>query len=467
MPNNSDWQVVIEQILRILTFLDRPVIRWQLAAFFFATMVAWLLSYGLWHWVGYRFAAWFNMHLAEKERRYWQCVVLFAKNLTFPFLGFVVMQVTINIFEALGWRAGLIVDWGTLFSFVLYYRILLSALYIILGHDYMARYHYRLLAPLFGLFIAYWVFSYLLNLNRLSEMVLLEPFGNPVKVGAVVTALVALYFLFFGSRAIQDLLLGVIVPRTNTDPNVVNAGLTIGRYVVISGAVVIVAAALGVDPRALAIITGGLSVGIGFGLQEIVANFVSGIVLLFEQSLRPGDVVSMENEMGTVRSLGIRATTVRTRDNVEVIVPNQAFLTSAVTTYTKTDRIVRVKIPVGVSYRSDPDEVQAILLAVARQHAQVQKEPEPIVRFMHFGNSSIDFRLEVWVEDPMLTPGVRSDLRFMIWKAFSKYNIEIPFPQHDLHLRSGVPWEQLGTIPMTETIEPEMNSVEMAPQSPS
>jgi len=456
MPNNGDWQVVIEQILRILAFLDRPVIRWQLVAFFIVTLVAWLLSHGLWHWVGHRFAAWFNIHLAEKERRYWQHVVLFAKNLTFPILGLLVVQITVNIFEALGWRAGLIADWGTLFIFILYYRILLSILYILLGDEYMSRYHYRLLAPLFGLFIAYWVLSYLLNLNRLSEVVLLEPFGNPVKVGSVVTALVALYFLFFGSRAIQDLLQGVIVPRTNTDPNVVNAGLTIGRYVVIAGAVVIVAAALGVDPRALAIITGGLSVGIGFGLQEIVANFVSGIVLLFEQSLRPGDVVSMENEMGTVKSLGIRATTVRTCDNVEVIVPNQAFLTSAVTTYTKTDRIVRVKIPVGVSYGSDPKEIREVLLAVARQHNLVQEKPEPVVRFIGFGDSSLDFQLEIWLDDPMLTMSIKSDLRFMIWTAFAKRNIEIPFPQRDLHLRSGVPWEKLGANSTTETIEPEL-----------
>jgi small-conductance mechanosensitive channel len=248
---------------------------------------------------------------------------------------------------------------------------------------------------------------------------------------------------------------------------VVNAGLTIGRYVVIAGAVVIVAAALGVDPRALAIITGGLSVGIGFGLQEIVANFVSGIVLLFEQSLRPGDVVSMENEMGTVKSLGIRATTVRTRDNVEVIVPNQAFLTSAVTTYTKTDRIVRVKIPVGVSYGSDPKEIREVLLEVARQHNLVQEKPEPVVRFIGFGDSSLDFQLEIWLDDPMLTMSIKSDLRFMIWTAFTKRNIEIPFPQRDLHLRSGVPWEKLGINSKAETIEPDTDEVGMALQPPS
>ena len=147
--------------------------------------------------------------------------------------------------------------------------------------------------------------------------------------------------------------------------------------------------------------------------------------------------------MGIVKSLGIRATIVRTFDNVEVIVPNQAFLTSAVTTYTKTDRLIRVKIPVGVSYNTDPNKIREILLAVARQDSLVQAEPEPFVRFMGFGDSSLDFRLDVWLDDPMLIFGVKSDLHYKIWEAFAEHNIELPFPQRDLHLRSRIPLESL------------------------
>ncbi len=456
MPNNDNWQAVLEQILKILAFLERPVVQWQLVAFAIAALVAWLLSNGLWYWVGHRFASWFSIHLAEKEQRYWEHIVLFTQNLTFPILGLVAVRVTVGIFESQGWRATLIADWSTLFVFILYYRMLIALLYIILGKAFMRRYHYRLLAPLFGLFIVYQVLNYLrINIEQLSEIVLLEPFGNPIKIGAVVTAILALYFLFYISRAIQDLLQGVIVPRTKADPNVVNAALTIGRYCVIGGAIVIVAAALGADLTTLALISGGLSVGIGFGLQEIVANFISGILLLFEQSLRPGDVVSIEGGLGTVKSLGVRATTVRTLDNVEVIVPNQVFLTSAVTTYTKTDRVVRVKIPVGVSYESEPKEIRELLLAVAQKHHLVQEEPEPVVRFIGFGDSSLDFRLEIWLDDPMLAVRVKSDLRFMIWKTFAKHNIEIPFPQRDLHFRSGLPWEELGLNSKAETIVPE------------
>jgi len=456
MPNDDNWQVILEQILKIQAFLERPVIRWQLAAFIIAALATWLLSDGLWRWGGHRFSAWINNRLGEKGQRYWQRGELFIQYLAFPILGLVAVQIAVNIFEAQGWRSALIADWSTLFWFILYYRLLIALLYIILGETFMHRYHYRLLTPLFGLFIAYRVLNYLINIEQLSEVVLLEPFGNPLKIGVLVTAMAALYFLFYISRAIQDLLQGVIVPRTKADPNVINAGLTIGRYLVIAGAIVIVAAALGADLRTLAFISGGLSVGIGFGLQEIVANFISGILLLFEQSLRPGDVISVEGGVGTVKSLGVRATIVRTLDNVEVIVPNQVFLTSAVTTHTKTDRVVRVKIPVGVSYGSDPKEVREVLLAVARQHHLVQEKPEPAVRFMGFGDSSIDFRLEIWLDDPMLAVRVKSDLRFMIWKVFAERNIEIPYPQRDLHLHSGVPWEQLGANSQDETVESDL-----------
>jgi len=206
-------------------------------------------------------------------------------------------------------------------------------------------------------------------------------------------------------------------------------------------AFLIVFQTLGFDLTTLAFISGGLSVGIGFGLQEIVANFISGILLLFEQSLRPGDIVTVEGEMGEVKNLSIRATTVSTFDNVELVVPNQRFLTSTVRTYTKSNRLTRVLIYVGVSYNSDTKAVRDILLAEAERHNLVQEKPEPAVHFMGFGDFSLDFRLAVWVDDPLLMLSVASDLRFMILKALAEHNIEIPFPQRDLHLKSGVPWE--------------------------
>lgn len=196
---------------------------------------------------------------------------------------------------------------------------------------------------------------------------------------------------------------------------------------------------LGLDLSTFALIGGGLSVGIGFGLQQIVANFISGILLLFEQSLRPGDVIEINDQLGTVEKLSVRATVVRTNDNIEMIIPNEQFLTNSVTTYTKTSRLVRISVQLGVGYDSDPHLVRRVLLETAVLHELVEQNPAPAVFLTAFGDSSLNFRLAVWTRQPRQIPRIRSDLFFLIWDAFQQHNITIPFPQRDLNLGSG--WE--------------------------
>jgi small-conductance mechanosensitive channel len=181
-------------------------------------------------------------------------------------------------------------------------------------------------------------------------------------------------------------------------------------------------------------------------LQELVANFISGILLLFERTVRPGDMIEVSGATGIVDKLRMRSTVIRTPDNTEIFVPNKNLLTSTFTAYTQTDRVVRRLLTVGVSYNSDPTEVRTILQDVAHRHGLVLKKPEPLVFFMGFGGSSLNFQLAVWVDDPMTGLRVSSDLYFMIWNEFEKYGIEIPFPQQDLHLRSG-PWDNATALP--------------------
>ena len=186
------------------------------------------------------------------------------------------------------------------------------------------------------------------------------------------------------------------------------------------------------------------SIGIGIGLQRIVANFISGIVLLFEQSLRPGDVIDINGEIGTVGRLNIRSTVVRTLNNVEVIVPNENFVIKQVTTYTKSNQNVRLLLPVGVSYDADPREVKRVVIEAATKHGLVLDDPEPMLLFRGYGNSSLDFDLAVWIDQPQRAMFVRSDLYYMVFDALGRHDIEIPFPQRDLNLKRG--WEQLGDI---------------------
>ena len=198
---------------------------------------------------------------------------------------------------------------------------------------------------------------------------------------------------------------------------------------------------LGLDFTSLAIVAGGLSVGIGIGLQEYVSNFVSGLVILFEQTVRPGDVVEVDGLISQVEKISLRATTVRTRANEEFIIPNSNFTSQQVKNLTKSERRVRIRIPFGVSYKSDPEMIRQLVTETSLQHPLVLAEPPPLLYFLGFGKSSIEFELLVSVDHPELMLRVKSDIYYMVWEVFAKHKIEIPYPQRDLHLGDG--WEKL------------------------
>ncbi len=193
----------------------------------------------------------------------------------------------------------------------------------------------------------------------------------------------------------------------------------------------------GVNLQSLAVFGGALGIGLGLGLQNIANNFLSGLILLVERPIKVGDRIEVGDLNGDVVHIAARSTWIRTNDNIVIIVPNSEFITGRVTNWTANDRQIRFAIPVGVSYSSDPDRVREILLEVASSHPDVLENPAPDVRFVGFGNSSLDFELRVWTTRQVQTPKVlQSDLYFAIFRAFRRHDIEIPFPQRDLHIRS-------------------------------
>ena len=179
-----------------------------------------------------------------------------------------------------------------------------------------------------------------------------------------------------------------------------------------------------------------LSLGIGFGLQEIVSNFVSGLILLFERPLQVGDLVQVGETVGVVERINIRATTVRTLDNEFILVPNRELVTKDVVNHTHNDPRLRVRVPVGVAYGSDLELVREALLSAARDNRLVLKRPAPEAFFKGFGDSSLDFELRAWISRPLDRPAVTSELNNKIDEAFRAAGVTIPFPQRDLHLRS-------------------------------
>ena len=208
-------------------------------------------------------------------------------------------------------------------------------------------------------------------------------------------------------------------------------------YVIFLAGLAIGLQSAGVNLSSLLVVGGALGIGIGFGLQTIAKNFVSGLILLVERPVKVGDRVEVGQLNGDITYIGARATYIRTNDNIMVIVPNAEFVENRVTNWTAHDRRVRFSVPLGVGYGSDPEHVRRVLLETAKRHPDVLETPEPDVIFKDFGDSSLDFELRVWTIRRVQTPQIlRSELYYRIFSAFRSEGIEIPFPQRDLHLRS-------------------------------
>ena len=194
--------------------------------------------------------------------------------------------------------------------------------------------------------------------------------------------------------------------------------------------------ALGMSLTSLTVIAGGLSVGLGFGLQTVFNNFISGIILIFGRSLLEGDTIQIGETWGTVRKVSIRSTMVETFDNATIFVPNSEFISQRLTNWTRNNNTIRREVNLGVAYGSNIDLVQELLIKAAKEHKRVMKYPEPSVLFQNFGASSLDFSLRFWVDDLNFAGSACSDIRWTIERLFRENSIEIPFPQLDVHTRS-------------------------------
>ena len=334
------------------------------------------------------------------------------------------------------WRFGLIVVWKQILWIFLCYRILLLICYSFFPSHIVTRYRCQFLAPLFILYVIQTIINLFSNTQKLSQVEVIQLFNSPVTLGAIFVITVGFYLWIIGVSIVEELFLYINFLLSKQKTGTARAASVIIRYSLIGIGIVLFFGYVGVSPGAIAAISGGLSVGIGFSLKEIIGNFLSGIGLLFEGSLRPGDMLEVEGEASIVQKVSIRATTVKTFNNIEKIVPNQYLFTNIVTTYTGKDPIIRVLVPVGVSYQCDPEEVIKILLSVAHQNHDVLAEPKPDIHLMGYGDFSIDFRLAVFINNPDIRLTVRSNLYRSIWKALAAHNIEIPYPQRDLHIRT-------------------------------
>ncbi len=262
--------------------------------------------------------------------------------------------------------------------------------------------------------------------------------GVQISVGRILIALLIFVALIALTRMVQRWFDGKILARTQLDSGVKNSVKAGVGYVGFFVAAMVAVSWAGFNLSNLALIAGALSVGIGFGLQNIVNNFVSGIIMLIERPIKVGDIISLAGNEGFVRKINVRATELETFDRQSVIIPNSEVINSSVGNWMHTDSVRRILIAVGVAYGSDVEKVRELLLETVKDDDRVATFPPPFVYFADFGASSLDFQLRFFIRDIMETPSVESDVRFRIDKAFRENEVEIPFPQTDLHIRSGL-----------------------------
>ncbi len=262
---------------------------------------------------------------------------------------------------------------------------------------------------------------------------------TPVTLSSIMMFLFMMAIFFLFSRLLDRILLRNILDKFQLEKSTIYTILRVNHYLLITIGAVVSFQFIGIDLSGLAVIFGLLSVGIGFGLQNVTSNFVAGLILLLERPIKIGDRVTVGDTEGEVTSINIRSTTIRTLTNISIIVPNSEFVSSNVINWSHGDPKIRLDIEVGVSYNSDLEKVLKVLGNIAETHTGVLKNPKPDVLFVGFGDSSWNLLLRVWIENPKGHHTIRSDVNCEIVRKFREFNIEIPFPQRDLHFRNQVP----------------------------
>jgi len=432
----NNLQALQEQLQTLLVFLERPAVQQQVLAIVGVIIVALVLDRLL------------NVLLDRTvqntdEDNFLRDKVLPAIGMTFfPLIGLGLTYGALQFFDANGYLNGLIQRFIQLFWLLLVYYGAVFVLYITLGEKVMLPWQRRVLTPVLVVTLVWLIARDFLDLQLLGDVSFIDQDGLSVSVGSIALALAIGYIFLTMGWATRYVLRESVFPDMGINEGVTNSVVPLIRYTILAVGLIVTLAVLGLNLTTLSFIAGGLSVGIGLGLQQIVSNFFSGIVMLFEQKLRPEDWIEIDGNLGVVQRIGIRSTTVRTLDNIDRIVPNESILTSTVSNLTsQANHRIRIRVDVGVGYDEDPREVKELLIRIARYHENVLTSPEPVVFFKEYGDSSINFALICHVSHPRHLYPTHSELMFDIFKEFDKRDIEIPYPQRDLNLRRG--WEEV------------------------
>ncbi len=280
--------------------------------------------------------------------------------------------------------------------------------------------------------------NFFADVKRVTDYPLVTLGPNEITLALLLELAVLVAVVFISEAMLRRYFVLKVLSRTRLQAPLQYAISRIFGYAYLALGIYVALQLMGLNLGSLALIAGAIGVGLGFGLQNIISNFISGIIILAERPIAIGDRIEVDGLAGQVTQINLRSTTVVTNDNISIIVPNSQFITNPVTNWSHGDPKVRIRLPVGVAYGSDVEKLKRVLLETAQEHPKVLSMPAPAVFFSGFGESSLDFELAVWTAEMTFAPRrFRSELYFAMEKKLRENNIEIPFPQRDLHLRSG------------------------------
>jgi potassium efflux system protein len=256
-----------------------------------------------------------------------------------------------------------------------------------------------------------------------------------ISFNGFITAILVFYLSFRLSKGIERIAKERLKKVPFLDTTRTSTISMLVRYTIIVIGVLVAFSIVNIDFTTLKVLIGALGVGIGFGLREMVNNLLSGFILLSDKTVVHNDLIEVNGLLGKVETVGIRTSIIKTFNNVEVIVPNTNLVNNELINYTHSDPIIRIDIPIGVSYSSDPFKVRKVLKEALSELENILENPEVTIYFNDFGESSLDFQVSVWTDNALKKKIIESDARYAIWKALKENGIEIPFPQVDVHMK--------------------------------
>jgi len=424
-----DWIEAIQQFLNDwFAVMLTPTGAWQLGAILIASLVGWLAHR---RWVAFIIA---QIGMDEK-RGFRRMAMRGSVRVVFPLVVAILLQVSVGVLSQFTLKTPLLDLLVPLLLSLAAIRIIVYALRRAFGPSPALRAWEGIISTIIwgavALHLLGWLPDVLSSMDELgitmgeNRITLLSVLQLAIAV-AVFMVVASWISRYIEQRAKRSEYLSVSM----------QVGLSkLSKVLLYTIAILVALNSVGIDLTTLTVFGGALGVGLGFGLQRIASNFISGFILLFDRSIKLGDVITIGQRFGWVVGMHARYIVVRDRDGVETLIPNENLITTDVVNWSYSDKHVRVKVPVQISYADDPEQAMGLMVTACEVSDRVLTEPPPQARMLEFGESGINLELRLWLEDPEEGVGsVKSDINLAIWKAFKQHNITIPFPQRDVHL---------------------------------